>query len=115
QLVNRAQLQAPFDEVAELLDVVGDAAADAAERERRPDDQREAEGAREIDRLRQRTGQAALRHVEPDRTDRVLEQQAILGDLDRLDRGANQLDLKSVEHAGPGEIDGKIETGLSAD
>ena len=115
QLVNRAQLQAPFDEIAELLDVVGDAAADAAERERRPDDQREAEGAREIDRLRQRAGQAAVRHVEPDRTDRVLEQQAILGDLDRLDRGANQLDLKSVEHAGAGEIDGKIETGLSAD
>ena len=30
-------------ELAELLDVVGDAAADAAERERRPDDDRESE------------------------------------------------------------------------
>ena len=51
--VDRAELEAALGELAELFDVVGDAAADAAERERRPDDQREAERARELDRLRQ--------------------------------------------------------------
>ena len=66
-LVDRAQLEPALGEVAELLDVVGDAAADAAERERRADDEREAERAREVDRFGQAARQAALRHVEADR------------------------------------------------
>ena len=40
-LVDRAQIDAAARQLAELLDVVGDAAADAAERERRADDDRE--------------------------------------------------------------------------
>ena len=42
-LVDRAELEPALGEVAELLDVVRDAAADAAQRERRADDQRKAE------------------------------------------------------------------------
>ena len=62
-LVHRAQLEAALGEVAELLDVVGDAAADAAERERRADDQREAERPRELQRLGRATarGRSAAR------------------------------------------------------
>ena len=40
-LVDRAELEPALGDLAELLDVVGDAAADAAQRERRPDDERE--------------------------------------------------------------------------
>ncbi len=64
-LVHRAHLEAALDQVAELFDVVGDAAADAAHGERRTDHQREAERVRQLDRFRQRARQAALRDVEP--------------------------------------------------
>jgi hypothetical protein len=47
-LVHRAELDAALGEVAELFDVVGDAAADAAHGERRADDEREAERARQV-------------------------------------------------------------------
>src|SRR3546814_3459776 len=40
-LVHRRELEAALDDLLELLDVVGDAAAAAAEGERRPDDGRE--------------------------------------------------------------------------
>ena len=50
-LVHRAQLEAALGELAELFDVVGDAAADAAQRERRADDERKAERPRQLDRL----------------------------------------------------------------
>src|SRR5262245_19728542 len=47
-LVHRAQLESTIRELAELLDVVGDTAADAAQRERRPDDQRKSQRLRQI-------------------------------------------------------------------
>ena len=66
-LVDRAQLEAAFGEVAELFDVVGDAAADAAERERRADDQRESRASARARPLRSSDARhAALRHVEAD-------------------------------------------------
>ena len=60
-------------------------------------------------------GEAALRHVEADRAHRVLEQLPILGDLDRLDRRANQLDVVLLERAGVREIDRQVERRLAAD
>ena len=53
--------------------------------------------SRELDRLGERARDAALRHVEADLAHRVLEQQPILGDLDRLDRRADQLDVVLLE------------------
>ena len=70
---------------------------------------------RELDRLGQRARDAALRHVEADLAHRVLEQLAILGDLDRLDRRADQLDVELVERAGGGEIHREVERRLAAD
>ena len=84
-------------------------------RERRADDQRKAERLRELDRLRQRARDAALRHVEADLAHRVLEQLPILGDLDRLDRGADQLDVVLVERAGGREIHREVQRRLAAD
>ena len=57
-LVDGAQAQPARHEIAEFLDVVGDAAADAAERERRPDDRRKPGGLDEVERLGQRCGPA---------------------------------------------------------
>ena len=90
-LVHRAELETALGELAELLDVVGDAAADAAEREGRTNHQRKAERVRQLHRFGEISRQAALRHVETDRAHRVLEQLAVFGHLDGLDRRANQL------------------------
>jgi hypothetical protein len=114
-LMHRAELEAALREVAELLDVVGDPAAHAAERKRRTDDQREPERPRKIDRFRRRPREAALRHVEADLAHRVLEQETILGDLDRFDRCADQLDVVLVERAGGRKIHGEVERRLAAD
>ena len=46
---------------------------------------------------------------------RVLEEQPVLGLLDGFDFGADQLDAVLVEHAGFGQLHGKIEAGLAAD
>ena len=113
--MHRAELEAALGEVAELFDVVGNAAADAAERERRTDDQREAERLGELDRFAERAREPAVRHLEADLAHRVLEQLTIFGDLDRLNRRANQLDVVLVERARGREIDGEVQRRLSAD
>ncbi len=114
-LVNGAQLEAALGEIAELFDVVRDAAADAAKRKGRADHEREAKRPREIDPFRQAARQPALRHVEADRPHRVLEQLAILGHLDGFDRGADQLDVVLIERARVGKVHGQVERGLAAD
>src|SRR5262249_7464075 len=103
-LVDGAELEAALDQVAELGAALGDAAADAAERERRADDEREldallAEVAHERPRLLDRLDDAAVRHVEADLSHRVLEELTILGDLDGLNLRADQLDAVLVEDA----------------
>ena len=102
-------------DLAELLDVVGDAAADAAERERRADDDGKPSSSTAAERLLDRAHVAALGHVGADLAHRVAEQQAVLGDLDRLDRRADQLDAVLREHAVLAERDREVERGLAAD
>ena len=53
----------------------------------------------ERQRLVERLGDAALRHLDADLPHRVAEQQAILGHLDRLDLRADQLDVVLLEDA----------------
>src|SRR5262249_400086 len=119
-LVYRAELEPPLDEFAELLDVVGDAAADAAHRERRADDEWKldpllAEVADERARLFPRLPDATHRHVEADFAHRVLEQLPVLRHLDRMNRRANELDAVFLEDARVGEIHGKVEGRLASD
>ena len=114
-LVHRAEVEPAARQLAELLDVVGDAAADAAHRERRPDDRREADLVDQRQRLFQRLRDAALRHLDADLRHRVAEEQAVFGHLDRLDRGADQLDAVFLEHAALGERHRQVERGLAAD
>jgi hypothetical protein len=61
------------------------------------------------------SGDAAGRHLDADFGHGVAEQQAILADLDRVDRGANQLDVVLLEDAAVGERHRQVERGLAAD
>ena len=114
--MDRAQLEAALGELAELLDVVGDAAADAAERERRADDEREAERARELDRLGQRCapGRSAARRGRSPRIASLnsCRSSAIL--IASIDAPIS-LTLYFVEDAGVREIDREVERRLAAD
>ena len=114
-LVDRAEVESAAGELAELLDVVGDAGADAAERERRPDDARKAELLDRAKRFLDRADVAALGHVGADLAHGVAEQQPVLGDLDRGHRRADQLDAVLLERAVLAERDGQVERRLPAD
>ncbi len=84
----------------ELLAVVGDAAADAAERERGTDDRGQADLLEERARLVQRSspsGPGACRS--PTASHDLPERFAVLGAVDHLAGGADHLDAEPVEHA----------------
>ena len=59
--------------------------------------------------------QLRLRRVEADLPHGVFEQQPVFGLLDRIDFRADQFDAVLVEHAGFGQLDRKVQAGLSAD
>ena len=113
-LVHRAQVDAAAGNFAELLDVVGDAATDAAERERRPDDDRKPDRLDCGDRLLHRPHVAAVRDVCADLLHRGAELEAILGNFDRLDGSADQLDAVLGERAVLPHGNGEVEGGLTA-
>ena len=86
---------------------VRDAAAAAAERERRPHDRRH----REVDVGRGRDDR--VRHRDADARHRLAEELAILGAVDRLEVGADQLDPFSA--ANERELDGEVQRRLPAE
>ena len=51
----------------------------------------------------------------PIRPHRLLEQVAVLGPLDGVDLGADQLDAEALEHARVGEVERQVEARLPAD
>ena len=66
-------------------------------------------------RLFERPGDAARRHLDADLPHRVAEQQPVLGHLDRVDRRANQLDVVLLEHAALVQRHRQVERRLAAD
>ena len=112
--MDRAEIEPPARELAELLDVVGDARPDAAERERRPDDARKTQLFDRGQGLLNRTDVAAVGDVGANRPHRVAEKQPVFGNLDGLDRGANQLDAILRERAVLAERNRQVERGLPA-
>ncbi len=113
-LVRRRQLEAALDDLLELLAVVGDAAAGAAEGEARADDGREADVGLDRQRLLVAARDLGLRAVEADLRHRLLEQLAVLGHADRVARGADQLDAVLLQHAVVGKIQRAVQRGLAA-
>ena len=76
------------DLAMQLLGRVGEAAAVTAEREGRANDGRQRDAVEVV----ARRDDARRRHLQAASLDRLLEELAILGALDRLDAGADQLD-----------------------
>ena len=72
-----------LDDLEELLAVIGDAAAGAAEGEGRPDDRRQADHVERLQCIDQRVGQLRARRLEADLPHRLAEQLAVLGLVDR--------------------------------
>ena len=110
------EAQAALGQLAELFDVVGDAAADAAERERRPDDRREArvvftssiaslsERARPLFGTSTPISSIASRNSEP-----------VFAHLDRVDLRADELHAVPRERAVLVQRDRQVQRRLAAD
>ena len=80
--------------------VSGEAGAEAAHGERRPDDDLVADRGRELDGLLEGVTDQRLGGLRADRAHDLLEALAVLTALDGLDVGADQLDAVLVEHTG---------------
>jgi hypothetical protein len=114
-LMGRRGLEAAVDDLLEFLAVVGDAAAGAAEREARADDERESADllGREAG-LLQRMDDAGLGHIETDAKHGLLEEIAILAHLDRRRFGADHLAAVFFQDAGLVQRHREVERGLAA-
>ena len=112
-LVGR-RVEAARDDLLELLAVVRDAAAAAAERERGTDDRREADLGLDRERFLEAVRDARARAVEPDVAHGVAEQFAVLGHVDRFARGGDQFDVVLFEHAFAHEVERAVERRLAA-
>src|SRR6185436_4651043 len=110
-----AEVHAAASELAKLLDVVGNAAADAAQRERRADDRRETDVIDDRQRFFERARDAALRNLDADLLHRIAEEETVFGDLDRVDLRANQLDVVFGKDPPLVECDRQIESRLTTD
>ncbi len=94
---------------------VGDAAAGATQREGRAAKKRKAELVRQCLRFGQRLDLAAPRHLHPRRRHRILEEDAVFGDLDGADGSADELDAVALQHAGFRQLDRQVERCLPTD
>ena len=112
---DRAGVETDRRQSPQLVGVGGDAGARAAEDERRPDDDREADVVRDGHDLVERVGEARGRDGETDLGHGRLELLAVLGRVDRLGVGADELDAVLGEHAAFDELHGQVERGLTAE
>ena len=113
-LVHRREFEAALDDVLELLAVVGDAAAAAAEGEAGADDGRVTDLGLDLDRLLEGLRDLGLRAFQPDFLHRHAEQLAVLGHADGLALGADQLDAVLLQHAVVGQVERAVQRGLPA-
>ena len=113
-LVGGRRIEAARNDRLELLAVVGDAAARAAERERGSDYAGEPKRPLDGERLLERVRDRSTRRFEPDLAHGIAEELTILGHIDRFARGADELDAILLEHALTHEIERRVERGLAA-
>src|SRR5581483_9300220 len=109
------EVEALGEEVHELFAVVGDAAAAAAEGERRTQNEWEPELAAEFKTVFEIVYEGGAWDVEANLRHRVFEEEAVFGLLDGAELGADEDDVVLVEDAAVGEIDGEVEGSLAAD
>src|SRR5205085_6847338 len=110
-LAARALAQGLFEEAPELAGRAGGAPTVAAERDRGPQDDREAEAGR--NRILA-ADDARGRNLEPRVPHRLAEALAVLGATDRLQPSADQLDPERLEHTALREPQRQVECRLPA-
>ena len=113
-LVRRRQLQPVRGNLLELVAVISDAAARTAKGKRRADDDRKTQRRLRRARLvhimhRERLGAGKANLVH-----RLLEQVAVFRRLNRLDRGADELNAVTLQHAVFGQVKRAVERRLPA-
>ncbi len=114
ELVVHRQLETLPHDRLELLHVVGDAAAGAAERETRPDHAGQADQLDGRPRLVHRVCELGPGDLEPAPSHRLAELLAALRLLDRVAARADHLDAELRQDPGVGELHRAVERGLSA-
>lgn len=114
QLIGRRRFQAALADGLELFGVVGNAAARAAQREAGADDGRKAHLLLHGPGFVHRMGDARACRTQADARHRILELEAVLGLVDGLGRGADQLDLVLVQHAVAPQVQRAVQRGLAA-
>ena len=100
--------------LAQLLLVVGEAAARAAQRIGGTQHDGIADLGGDLDGLLDRHGDLRLDHRLAQRFAQLLEKFAVLGTFDRLERGAQNLDLTLFQNALLGELHREVQTRLPA-
>ena len=100
--------------LAQLLLVVGEAAARAAQRIGGTQHDGIADLGGDLDGLLDRHGDLRLDHRLAQRFAQLLEKFAVLGAFDRLERGAQNLDLALLQNALLGELHREVQTRLAA-
>ena len=113
--VDGREIEAARQQFHEFFAIEGNAATCAAQRERWPNDDREADFSGEFEAVFEIVNERGLGNVEADLLHRVFEEEAIFSLLDRRDVCADEKRVVFVEHAAVGEFDRKVERGLSAD
>ena len=113
-LVHRRKRQAALQNLDQLLLVVGDAAARAAQREAGPQNARVADARGELHAALDAVDELRLRRLEADLAHGVLEQQPVFGLLDGVDLGADQLHAVLLQHARLGQLHREVQAGLAA-
>ena len=102
-------------DLAELRLVVGEAAARAAQREGRAQHHRIADALRGREALLHRVGDLRGQHRLAERLAQLLEQLAVLGPLDAVERRAEDLHLALLQDALAGQLHGEVEARLAAE
>ena len=113
-LAGGRQVEALAHDIAQLVAVVGDAAAGAAQGEGGAQHQGEAQLVCQLLCLGHAVGVAAARALKADALHGLGKELAILALLDGLQVAADELDAVLVEHAAFCQGDGAVEAGLAA-
>ena len=114
RFVDGREIESAGQHFQHLFAVVSDAAAAAAQGERRPHNDRKPDLAGKFQAVFQIVDQRRLGNIEADLLHRVFEVKTVFGLLDCRHIRADQLHVVLVEYAAVREFDGQIERGLSA-
>ena len=115
RFMDRAHVQGVGDGFLKFFLVVGDGAAGAAESEGGTNHEGKAELIAEAHGVLRAVDESGRGNFQADFAAGVLEPEAIFGNFDGAEGGADHFDFVLFENAGLGEFDSEIESGLAAD